>query len=37
MEEILVIFNPAARSERARGFLQRIAHLLKEPEVGAPA
>src|SRR5438128_137829 len=27
MEEILVIFNPAARSERARGFLQRISAL----------
>ena len=27
MDDILVIFNPAARSERARGFLERIAAL----------
>jgi diacylglycerol kinase (ATP) len=27
MDDILVIFNPAARSERARGFLERISAL----------
>jgi diacylglycerol kinase family enzyme len=27
MDDILVIFNPAARSERARGFLERVAAL----------